>query len=109
MVYKHFKNNYYLLLGEAIEIAKDEVFMIYMQLWDTYGIWVRPKFSFFETIYRNDQWVKRFALATENEIKGIYIPRISLDKQTMMKNPITGNSYRYFGKKEDYYEIVAIS
>jgi len=63
--YKHFKGNFYKVMGVARHSETMEEFVVYMALYDIpeYGknsLWIRPKKMFLETIERDSKKIKRF-------------------------------------------------
>lgn len=46
-IYRHFKGNYYEVVGLAIDVDSKEEFVLYRQMYDVFGYWMRPKDMFF--------------------------------------------------------------
>lgn len=65
--YKHFKGNIYKVLHVAKHSETLEDFIVYQAMYGEYGIWVRPKAMFEETITRNGQTFRRFSPISEEE------------------------------------------
>jgi hypothetical protein len=66
--YKHFKGNYYRLIGEARHSETLEELVVYQALYGDQMIWVRPKAMFYENVtLSSGQVVPRFAPCTEEE------------------------------------------
>ncbi len=61
-VYKHFKGDYYLILGLARHSETEEKFVVYVPLRPIKGarITIRPREMFFEIIERNGKKFPRF-------------------------------------------------
>ena len=51
-VYRHFKGNQYLVLGEATHSETREVLVLYIPLYGKFQILVRPKEMFFDEVDR---------------------------------------------------------
>lgn len=49
-LYRHFKGNYYLVLGTAFNSETKEEYVIYKALYGEYKTWIRPKKMFLEEI-----------------------------------------------------------
>ncbi|WOO36266.1 DUF1653 domain-containing protein [Anaerocolumna sp. AGMB13020] len=58
-IYRHFKGNYYEVLGEAINDSK-ETLVFYRQMYEPFGFWLRPKDMFFEKKDTEQGKVERF-------------------------------------------------
>jgi hypothetical protein len=54
-VYKHFKGNYYLVVGTALNTETEEVMVIYKALYEDGQVFARPISSFTEKVERNNQ------------------------------------------------------
>ena len=54
-VYKHFKGNYYLVVGTALNTETEEVMVIYKALYENGQVFARPISSFTEKVERNNQ------------------------------------------------------
>lgn len=65
-VYKHFKGNYYLVVGTALNTETEEQMIIYKALYEDGQVFARPISSFTEKVERNNQ-TYRFEL---QEIEG---------------------------------------
>jgi len=66
--YRHFKGNYYRLIGEARHSETLEELVVYQAVYAEQTIWVRPKAMFYENVtLNNGQVVPRFAPCTEEE------------------------------------------
>lgn len=60
-LYRHFKGNYYLVLGQARHSEDQELMVIYRALYGSKEIWLRPFSMFTETIERDGKEQARFA------------------------------------------------
>ncbi len=58
--YRHFKGNEYEVIGVAKHSETLEELVVYKALYGEFGLWVRPKEMFLETIERNGKTIKRF-------------------------------------------------
>lgn len=54
-VYKHFKGNYYLVVGTALNTKTEEQMVIYKALYEDGQVFARPISSFTEKVERNNQ------------------------------------------------------
>lgn len=89
-IYRHFKGNYYEVVGLAIDMDSKEEFVLYRQMYDVFGYWLRPVDMFFGERMTENGPVTRFAKV------GISIENI-LEKEDIFNISI-GNSeteYRY--------------
>lgn len=59
--YRHYKGNYYEVLGVARHSETDEKFVVYRCLYGDYSLWVRPLTMFLEDVCVDGQTVPRFA------------------------------------------------
>ena len=60
-IYRHFKGNYYEVVGFAIDVDSKEEFVLYRQMYDLFGYWMRPKEMFFGERMTENGPVVRFA------------------------------------------------
>ncbi|RHP72784.1 DUF1653 domain-containing protein [Ruminococcus sp. OF02-6] len=60
-IYRHFKGNYYEVVGLAIDVDSKEEFVLYRQMYDVFGYWMRPKEMFFGERMTENGPVVRFA------------------------------------------------
>ncbi len=66
--YRHFKGNYYRLIGEARHSETLEELVVYQAVYGDQAIWVRPKEMFYENVtLSNGHVVPRFAPCSEEE------------------------------------------
>jgi len=63
--YKHFKGNEYELIHVAKHSETLEEYAVYKQLYDDYGIWVRPLSMFNEIIEHKGVKVNRFKFMSD--------------------------------------------
>lgn len=65
-IYKHYKGNFYLVLGVAHHSENQEPLVVYMALYESeYGknaLWVRPYDMFTEEVEYDGKKIKRFQL-----------------------------------------------
>ena len=61
-VYRHYKGNYYKVVGIAKHTETLEDLVVYLGLYDDNSIWCRPKAMWNEEVYYNGNKVKRFEL-----------------------------------------------
>ena len=59
-IYRHFKGNYYELLGVARHSETLEELVVYRALYGERGLWVRPLSMWNETVMRDGKPVPRF-------------------------------------------------
>lgn len=59
-VYRHFKGNYYELLGVARHSETLEELVVYRALYGARGLWVRPLSMWNETVMKDGKPVPRF-------------------------------------------------
>ena len=72
-IYRHFKGNYYRLIGIARHSETLEPMVVYQALYGERGLWVRPLHMWSETVTRDGITAPRFAYvcATEEELSGL--------------------------------------
>lgn len=58
--YQHFKGNEYEVLGSALNSENCQETIIYKALYGEQKVWVRPAHEFYEHIFKNGKFVKRF-------------------------------------------------
>ena len=64
--YRHYKGNYYEVVGVARHSETMEELVVYRPLYETeHALWVRPRAMFVETIQHKGQAVARFAYVDE--------------------------------------------
>lgn len=59
-LYRHFKGNYYQVIGTARHSETMEELVVYRALYGERGLWVRPASMWNELVERNGRTVKRF-------------------------------------------------
>ena len=67
-LYRHFKGNYYEVLGVARHSETGEELVVYRPLYGERGLWVRPLAMFTETVERDGINMPRFTFAGEERI-----------------------------------------
>lgn len=60
-IYRHFKGNYYEVLGIAVDVDTREELVLYRQMYDVFGYWMRPKAMFLGERMTENGPVVRFA------------------------------------------------
>lgn len=60
-IYRHFKGNYYEVIGIAIDVDTKDEFVLYRQMYDVFGYWMRPKDMFFGEKVTENGSIVRFA------------------------------------------------
>ena len=63
--YRHYKRNYYEVIGVARHSESEEEMVIYMPLYGNSGLWVRPLDMFNELVEIGGQRVPRFSYEPE--------------------------------------------
>ena len=61
--YRHYKGNFYSVVGFARHSETEEVMVLYVPLYGAGGYWVRPLAMFTETVIHEGTEQARFALA----------------------------------------------
>lgn len=64
-IYRHYKGKQYQVIGEATHSETLEPVVIYRALYGEYGLWVRPKAMFYESVIIEGREVPRFNLEIE--------------------------------------------
>lgn len=59
--YRHYKGNYYEVIGTARHSESDELLVVYRPLYGEMGLWVRPEAMFEEEVDVDGRLVPRFA------------------------------------------------
>ena len=67
-LHRHFKGNYYEVLGVARHSETGEELVVYRPLYGERGLWVRPLAMFTETVERDGKNMPRFTFAGEERI-----------------------------------------
>jgi hypothetical protein len=63
--YRHYKGNYYLVLGVARHSETEELLVVYRCLYGDHSLWVRPLAMFMENVTVDGREVPRFAWCGE--------------------------------------------
>ncbi len=58
--YRHYKGNEYTVVGVARHSETEEELVVYRQEYGDFGLWVRPKQMFVETVTVNGEAIPRF-------------------------------------------------
>lgn len=66
-IYRHFKGNYYELIGEATHSETLEPMVVYRALYGDKGLWVRPASMWNEEVEYNNQKCLRFQYVGTDE------------------------------------------
>ncbi|MBC8015977.1 MAG: DUF1653 domain-containing protein [Sporomusaceae bacterium] len=69
-IYRHYKDKLYEVLEEATHSESLETMVVYRALYGNFGLWVRPKEMFLETVLYNGKEVHRFYYLGENVLPG---------------------------------------
>ena len=59
-IYKHYKNNYYKVIGTGTHTETHEVMVYYQALYGEYGFWLRPISMFTENVIIDGRLQPRF-------------------------------------------------
>lgn len=59
-IYRHFKGNYYRVVGTATHSETMEALVVYVPLYGEGGMWVRPLDMFRGTVLREGREIPRF-------------------------------------------------
>ena len=66
-IYKHYKGNYYLVLGTAVHTENLETLVVYQSLYGDFKMWVRPITMFLDGAVEYQGWVHpRFARVADS-------------------------------------------
>lgn len=63
--YRHYKGNYYEVIGTARHSETDELLVVYRPLYGERGLWVRPGVMFAGTVNVGGRTIPRFDRCTE--------------------------------------------
>ena len=63
--YRHYKGNFYLVIGTARHSESDELLVVYRPLYGEGGLWVRPEPMFAELVEVEGELVPRFCRCEE--------------------------------------------
>ena len=64
-IYRHYKGNFYELLGACKHTETKEELVYYRALYGDYQVWVRPLTMFFETVEVEGEKLPRFAFVVK--------------------------------------------
>ena len=67
--YRHYKGNFYEVIGTARHSETDEMLVVYRPLYGERGLWVRPETMFAEDVVVDGRTLPRFARCTEEPSK----------------------------------------
>lgn len=59
--YRHYKGKEYLVLGVARHSETEEELVVYRLLYGDFGLWVRPRAMFLETVVIDGRTIPRFS------------------------------------------------
>ncbi|WP_051685438.1 DUF1653 domain-containing protein [Clostridium sp. KNHs205] len=90
-IYRHFKGNYYEVLGLATDDA-NETLVFYRQMYEPFGFWLRPKDMFFGEKDTEQGKVKRFK-------------KIGESMENIMSNTDISSLRIRHSEREDLYQI----
>ena len=65
--YQHYKGQLYTVLGIARHSESDEAMVVYRQEYGEYGLWVRPRDMFEESVMVEGHLVPRFRRLADDE------------------------------------------
>ncbi len=63
--YRHYKGNYYQVIGVARHSETEELMVVYCCLYGDYSLWVRPLAMFTESVIVDGREVPRFVCCGE--------------------------------------------
>lgn len=58
--YRHYKGNSYEVIGVAKHSETEEEYVVYKALYGEFGLWIRPKNMFLETVVMDGKEQQRF-------------------------------------------------
>lgn len=68
-IYQHYKGKFYQVLGISRHSETHEILVVYQQLYDSFGLWVRPLEMFIENVTVGKETMPRFKFIDENLAK----------------------------------------
>lgn len=63
--YRHYKGNYYEVIGTARHSETEELYVVYRPLYGEGGLWIRPEGMFEENVTVEGRQVPRFSRCEE--------------------------------------------
>jgi len=96
-IYRHFKGNYYEVIGYAVDIDSKEEFVIYRQMYDIFGYWMRPKEMFLGKRMTERGMVTRFekvGISFENILEKENIYEVTIGHSENKKGYRVKNLYK---------------
>lgn len=69
-IYRHFKGNFYEVIGTATHSETGEEMVVYRALYGEHGLWVRPAAMWAETVNRDGYSGPRFSYVGESKMNG---------------------------------------
>ena len=68
-LYRHFKGNYYEVIGLARHSETGEQLVVYRALYGERGLWVRPLSMWNEVVDRDGRLCRRFTFVGDGEVR----------------------------------------
>lgn len=78
-VYRHYKGQYYQVLGVVTHSETMETLVLYRALYGEFGLWVRPLAMFTEHVMLDGQAIQRFAFVSATRPFEIPAPPLSFE------------------------------
>jgi hypothetical protein len=106
-LYRHFKGNYYEVLGIAINDANERL-VFYRQMYEPFGFWLRPEEMFFEAKDTEQGKVKRFKKigdSTENIMGNVDISSLRIRHSENEKT----YQIRSWNKEDGIFEVINVA
>ena len=73
-VYRHYKGKYYQVLSPAVDADTGEKFVLYRQMYEPFGYWLRPWDMFFGTLEKEGKTLRRFTPVGKEAPDGGAVP-----------------------------------